>query len=378
MTEIRLVPAADLEHAIQGATAIFRKGVQTSMGVAFAAVYSSALSQSFGAYEDGKLVSFMGLVPATMRIGPARLPMFSIGSVYTLPEYRGRGYAGDLLQAVKAHVLACGGALVYISGARSLYTRNQCHLFGAIERYAIKPTHGEQLRQAGARAGISVRELEPTDWHYVHVLASTRRIAYEQSVRELAELIANEAYASCFNLSHRTLVATKDGRVVAFAVVATPDERGSEQTPFVVEWAGETDALVASFGHAVATYGLEQLEVPVAWHQQKLSKRLSGIPSTAGRNLGTLHITDAKGLFDSLAPYWRSNGSDKLPRIQTLADHRYVLTVSDGHMFELDSESLVSLLFDPVPTLPAALGVRGVKLGLFPVPLPYAGGLNFV
>lgn len=376
MAKIRLVAAEEMADAIRGSDAVFRDAEQISMGAAFPAVFSAALSQSFGAYEDGKLVSFMGLVPAVHRIGSVQMPMFSIGSVFTLPAFRGNGYAGDILQSIKGHVRASGGALVYVSGDRSLYTRNQCHPFGVIDRYAIGPVHGEQLLQASA--GIAVRELSPTDWLHVHALAAARRVAYEQSVHELAELIANEAYASCLKLRHRTLVATKGDRVAAFAVVATPDERGSKQTPFAVEWAGDADALAALFGHAVVSYGLPQLDVPVAWHEQELSEALSLVPSVAGRNLGLVHITDAERLFALLAPYWHTSVADDLPRIHTLADHRYALTAADGRTFEVDSESLVSLLFDPMPSLPAALEARVAMRGQFPVPLPFAAGLNYV
>lgn len=378
MALIRLVAAAEMADAIRGSDAVFRDAEQISMGAAFPAVFSPALSQSFGAYEDGKLVSFMGLVPATLRIGAARVPMFSIGSVFTLPAFRGHGYAGDILQAIKAHVRASGAALVYVSGDRSLYTRNQCHLFGATDRHAIGPAHAEQLLQTGA--GFAVRELSPTDWFPVHELAAARRVAYEQSVSELAELIANEAYASCLKLRHRTLVATNGGTIAAFAVVALPDERGSKRTPFAVEWAGDAEALAAIFGHAVVAYGLPQLDVPVAWHERELSAALARVPSVAGRNLGTVHVANAERLFALLAPYLRTSVAEpaEVPRVRTLADHRYALTAADGRTFELDSASLVSLLFDPMPSLPAALEARAAIRGPFPVPLPYAGGLNYV
>ncbi|WP_135551932.1 GNAT family N-acetyltransferase [Paenibacillus cymbidii] len=380
MAEIRLVAAEEMAEAIRGSDAVFRDAEQISMGAAFPAVFSPALSQSFGAYEDGKLVSFMGLVPAVLRIGDARVPMYSLGSVYTLPDFRGHGYAGDILQAIKAHVRASGGALVYVSGDRSLYTRNQCHPFGAIDRCAIGAAQAEGLLQAGAAAGFAVREMAPTDWMYVSELAAARRVAYEQSVRELAELIASEAYASCLKLRHRTLVATKDGRVAAFAVVATPDERGSKRTPLAVEWAGDAVAVAAILGHAATAYGLPQLDVPVAWHERELAAALAGVPSAAGRNLGTVHVADAERLFACLAPYWRTSIADptELPHVRTLPDHRYALTAADGRTFELDSASLVSLLFDPMPSLPAVPEARAAMLGPFPVPLPYAGGLNYV
>ncbi|MDG0813023.1 GNAT family N-acetyltransferase [Cohnella rhizosphaerae] len=376
MTDIRALSPGEMAQAIRGSDAVFRDAEQTSMGLAFSSVFSAALSQSLGAFEDGRLVSFMGLVPGTLRIGAAHVPIFSIGSVFTGPDDRGRGHAGRLLQAAKSHVRASGGALILVSGTRSLYLRNQCHSYGETTRFAIGPVQGEEL--LGTHAGIAVRELSRTDWLHLHALAASRHVAYAQTVRELAELIASEAYASCFKLRHRTLVATEGDRIAAFAVLAMPDERGSEQEPFAVEWAGEAGALAALFGHAVVAYGLPRLDVPVAWHETGLLQALSGVPSAKDRNLGTVHIADAERLFESLAPYWHAAAASDVPRIRTLAHHRYALAAPDGGTFELDAETLVSLMFDPVPAQPAALEARAAMPGLFPVPLPYAGGLNFV
>jgi predicted acetyltransferase len=47
---------------------------------------------------DGKVVSSLTMIPATIQIGSARVPMGGIGNVSTLPEEQNRGYATALMK----------------------------------------------------------------------------------------------------------------------------------------------------------------------------------------------------------------------------------------------------------------------------------------
>jgi hypothetical protein len=55
--------------------------------------------------------------------GGCRLPVASLGSVATHPDYRGRGLAGSLVEMALAAARRQGVTLVAISGRRTLYTR---------------------------------------------------------------------------------------------------------------------------------------------------------------------------------------------------------------------------------------------------------------
>ena len=104
MVEIRRLRPDEWGQAAELTNRIFRDEEHTPMETAFRRSYSSSLSQSFGAFEDGKLVSFMGLVPAVIEVGPAKLNTYLLGQVCTDESARGKGYASRVMDAVLQHI----------------------------------------------------------------------------------------------------------------------------------------------------------------------------------------------------------------------------------------------------------------------------------
>src|SRR4051812_20787883 len=91
MIEIRFATNEELKQAADLSDSVFRDAEQPSMGIAFPQIFTSCQNQSIAAFEDGKLVAFMGLVPNIIKIGQAQLFIHSLGSVCTHPEYRKKG-----------------------------------------------------------------------------------------------------------------------------------------------------------------------------------------------------------------------------------------------------------------------------------------------
>ncbi len=378
--EIRLVHADEMEQAVRLSDSIFRDAEQISMGPAFPTVFSTSLGQSYGAFENGKLVSFMGLVPSIIRIGAARLNVFSLGSVCTHPDARGKGTASAILAKVMDHVRQSGASLLFVSGDRSLYTRANCCRFGAIKRFALDASSAETL-SGRAGAEITIREMGAYDWFRLHKLASQRSVAYEQSVWDLAMLIQAEAYGSCLKLHHRVLVAEKGGDVSAFAVVGVPNEPGSERPGVAIEWAGDEASVAKLLAEAAARYRLKQLNIPVAWHETGLARLLesAGVPFQADQNQGTVYISDAARLIDQLRPYLleRNAGLGGKLRIES-RDNGLNELILDDERAVLNPQQLVSLLFDPEPQTEMQPRLKERLADLFPVPIPYTSGLNYV
>src|SRR4051812_41546092 len=52
---------------------------------------------------DGRVVVSLGAYPLMFRIGDKELPGIAIGSVYTVGEFRGRGFAPQLIKYVEDH-----------------------------------------------------------------------------------------------------------------------------------------------------------------------------------------------------------------------------------------------------------------------------------
>lgn len=382
MVEYRQLHHADeLNEAVRLADRVFRDREQTSMGQAFPYIFRPDFGQSFGAFEEDKLVSFIGLVPWFVNIGGARLKVYAIGAVCTDPAYRGKGYAGTMLDLIKDHIRQAGASLLLISGDRSLYTRNHCYHFGSFNRYTFLPENAEAIAARSASEGYTVREFASYDWYTLHALAESRTVRYEQSLTDLAQLTHSQAVASNCKLEHRTLIAEKDGKPVAFAALAVPGRYETTAAPQVTEWAGDAQAAAAIFADAVKRYALEKLEVTVSWHEAELQQALPDTPFQARQNGGTVFVSDAQTLLEQAAPYWNGavNAQRGDLRVMKGEDGQYTLHIGRDAIV-LTPQELVSVLFDSTPNLavqpPAEVQER--LAALFPIPFPYTEGLNFV
>jgi GNAT superfamily N-acetyltransferase len=74
---------------------------------------------------DGRVVVSLGCYPLSFRILGRELPGIAIGSVYTVAEFRGRGFAGQLLQRLEDHARNQDAALsaLYCDIAPDYYAR---------------------------------------------------------------------------------------------------------------------------------------------------------------------------------------------------------------------------------------------------------------
>ncbi|MCC2684317.1 MAG: family N-acetyltransferase [Paenibacillaceae bacterium] len=381
MIDIRFIEEKDLKDAIIHADLTFRREGQKSMMESFPKIFSPALGQSMGLFVDGELASFNGLVPSVVWVGGARLGAYSLGAVYTRPEYRGQGYATQLMQAVKTHIRRTGASLLFVSGARTLYTREGCGKFGASAKFAIHADNEGALGEASSAAvsDLAIREWQPADLLGIHRLAQQRPVRFEQSAWDLADLLYSGAWASLTNQRHVVLVAERAGKFAAWCTFGVPGELKPRNVPMAIEWAGEARDVLALMLHARKTYLLQELVVNVPWHERELGEQLSPIESKPEKNTGTLCIADAEQLASDLQPYFQQRDpelADSLA-IRTLAEHRHEVMIGGKLSRRLTPHELVTLMFDPEPELDLEPEFAALAARLLPVPLPYAKALNF-
>lgn len=385
MAIVRRVTNRELDEAIRLSDETFRDAEQPSMGEAFPLIFSYAEDHhSFGAFqEDGKLLAFMGLVPWVLRVGDARLRVFSLGSVCTAPEARGQGIASEMLQEIYRHIGQAGASLLFVSGGRSLYTRTGCMPFGRVRRFGIDRSAAENIAASGDGGAALVREMAPADLFGLHQVAASRDVAYDFSVRELPALIKAEAFASCVKMNHRVLVAESNGDVTAFAVVGVP--RDPQKRGRVIEQAGSPAVVARLAAEAVIRDRMAGLDFHVPWHERDMDEKLSGfgLPSEEGPSSGTVKVVDGEALLGQLRPWLESRQAGSARGLR--------LTKGDGGGWLLGSErdapvaltdaELVRLIFgnaeagEELPPLPAW---TEPFRGLFPVPLPYPVGLGYI
>lgn len=378
MVDIRMLQGNEIVAAIQLSDSTFRDTKQPSMAEAFPHIFADSIEHlSFGAFEDGKLISFMGLVPWVIRIGEARLRVFSLGSVCTHPDAQGRGIATQVLHEVLAYIEETGASLLLVSGNRSLYTRVDCVPFGRIHRYALEEKSSEHIIGAAGSSAMQIRELHNSDLFAIHELATQRPARYELGVNELSSLLKAEAYASCVKMKHRVLVSEQMGKVTAFAVIGVP--LNPQHRGVVVEQAGEPEAVVQLAKHAVKSFDMNGLDFPVSWHETELHTRLNGMVYSVEDDLGTLRIVDGAALIDQLQPWLIKLNPSMAGRIslEETKSGGWLLTMGQESK-ELTAKELVCLLFDCVSEKQRNhLEAESLK-GMFPVPFPFTGGLSYI
>lgn len=381
MAELRLIREEDVPQCIRVANEVFRTVGQKGMEEAFPHLYAKGNRQSFGAFEEGRLVSFLGMAPQSVRIGEARLDVLSVGSVCTLAEARGKGYASRLFALAKAHAAHAGASLVLVSGDRPLYTEAGCHRFGSVRKYVLD---GEQVRQSRDSGAGNAREWEPADLFGMAEAARARAVRYEQSAGELAALIAAGGIGRRKRMGFKALVAEgADRSIRAFAVIALPPPDQPEEPAVAVEWAGDPVLTADLWAYALRVWHLPRLLAPVNWHERTLSGHLDGLghPYTESGNVGTVHIANAQRLFEQLGPYYREQGRAAGPLgCDRLANGDYAIGgIGDGdETLQVKPGELAAMLFDPEAGLTFDDPRRSALAARLLIPFPYTGGLNYV
>ncbi len=367
MIELRQLHAHEYQAAINLSDKTFRNANQKSMGDAFPSIFSPyMISQSFGAFYEGELVSFMGLVPSVIRIGEAKLRVYSLGSVCTAEEHRKKGIASQLLERVFQFIDASEASLLLVSGDRSLYTRVNCCHYGSVTRFNLR----NRVQEVNEN---EIREMRAEDLFQINNIGQQRLVCYEQSIIDLQTLIHAEAYASCFNLSHKTIILKKDDIITSFVVIGIPDKDSTQQKAKAIEWAGHPNEIVKLLSNAMEAYKLEEIEIHIPWHEDELVGELKGNFYSKEKNQGTVYIVNAERLLHQLQPYIKNDSIQFRP---TGADTIDVTIFNRSKTIYL--KEFLSLLFDAEPSDSEIIKLQKETGGAFPIPFPYTAGLNYV
>ncbi|MFT4416492.1 GNAT family N-acetyltransferase [Fredinandcohnia humi] len=362
MLEFRNLKKSEREMAVNLADITFRDSEQISMGKAFPYIFNEGhLAQSFGAFDNGVLVSFMGLVPFNIQLGPAILHSYSLGSVCTKKEYMGKGIATELLKRVYQYIEMTYASILLISGTRSLYTRNGCYTFGNSKRFIV---NSEKVLK---NTSYEIREMIPADLINMSNLETQKTSTFKKSVTDLATLLNAEAYASCLKLSHRVLVAMKNDCLKGFVVIGLPYHSGIAKKPLLVESAGAPEVILELITYSLSFYKIEEIEVPVLIHEKDLIQLLSSFESMDEKNQGTIKIINEKKLSEQLSPYFKNHFS------LTRTNGDQIEVTVDEKQERMTEAQLISFLFDDNPS-----ELRRHLTTILPLPFPYTVGLHYV
>ncbi len=255
----------------------------------------------------GNPVSMVGTYPSELVSNGIRLTAVSIGSVATLPDHRGRGYATEMLEMIiEDH--SPHHSIMLVSGGRGLYARLGCVEFGTLLRAWWEPADWSDTR-------VTCREsaYPRGDASMLHRLYQT------EAYRVLRTPIEMESYVNATTAPRfrarpapgRVLIAEREDTAVAYAVAA-PGREGAAIN--FLEWAGDRAGLLS-----LAQYALRQMQGDrVEWRFQPGDRTLGGllaahrIPHEPCPNQGTIALLNPERLLNEVNPWIEEQTGQRL------------------------------------------------------------------
>lgn len=279
---------------------VFRPGLQpgTGMGAEFPLLFhpDNAANLYFAA-DGGDPVSLVATYKSAMAINGSRLDVLSIGSVATLPEYRGQGIATRILETVMDDARP-HHPLMLISGDRGLYLRLGCVFFGSLVRARVG---AEDIRDHRWTLGEAEPDAEAAA--QAHALHRAEPYRYLRTPGEMKTLLAAIRSPRYRNRPTPTQLwfADSDGEPRAYLVgVRSRDGRQYD----VFEWGGDRGAAVALVRKAAWAAGAPE---GVLYLQPDDQTGVRCVRAAQGAaectvNQGTVKVLNPEGLLAAVEP----------------------------------------------------------------------------
>jgi predicted N-acetyltransferase YhbS len=108
--------------------------------------------------KDGQVVAHVGIKPATLHYGSARLHVGGVAAVCTHPDYRKQGYSSSVLQDALAFMTEQGAHLALLNGISNYYDR-----FGFSPVWPDYYLETDSATAAALEAPLKLRDVRPAD-----------------------------------------------------------------------------------------------------------------------------------------------------------------------------------------------------------------------
>ncbi len=343
------------------------------------------LNHIFIATDRGKPVSHAAFYRSEILIQGFPIQIGSIGSVCTDAQYRGQGIASRILDVLEAQARDEGVEVLLISGERSLYLRRQCKQVGGFKEFTLR---GGQMAGTTPDQGFEMQEYALACFEEITKIYNQEPVRFYRSLEEF-EILFKAGLLPFIISKNKAFVLKVDGRALAYFVISIAQEEPLWGE--VVEYAGERQLLGAAFDLAIRQEALERLLVKVPCCDPLtayLAHTTSAVESI--HQLGTVKIINLMSLMESLRPYFLQYLPPEI--LNSLRweerDGLYYLLEGEEAGEIGDLSNLAQLVFG-FAGKNACLEEFLIFLGshpianqfvqtVLPVPLPWAGNLNFI
>jgi GNAT superfamily N-acetyltransferase len=256
------------------------------------AEYPLALGAGAGAVQrvvfDGEAPVAHALLQSVEVLARGRaLRVGLVGSVYSDPAQRGRGFAQACVRACVDEARAQGLALVLLwSELAGFYARLG---FAPCGRDTLLGVDGGLLGRANGGESLAVSAPAPAEFAALEALYARKPVRVHRTAGALARLAAAPETV--------LLAARRAGTAVAYAALG----RGDDFRGVVHEWAGEGRGVLACLGELVRRHGpLRMLAGPEP--EPPVPALVAAGAPLERRSLGLARLLDAGELWCAIAP----------------------------------------------------------------------------
>jgi GNAT superfamily N-acetyltransferase len=326
--------------------------------------------------HDGRPVSIAGYFPSKLSIKGCEVHVASVGSVCTVPEYRGQGLASQIMDDLEAEVRKRAIGLLFISGTRSLYRRRNCALVGGFIRCELSKTNTPHAHLSN---DVEILEYEPKYLNHVVHLYNREPVRFIRSLVEYKALL-QAALIGDYDCNYRMYVIKRAARIAAYFLLRTYHQH--EAWGEVVEYAGDRELVTGALRMMLTLEPLNKIQVhvpvndPFILYLREIKARIQN-----ENQQGTVKIVDYPTLIKDLTPYFTQYAPPEF--LHSLRGNE-----KNGLLKIEGLESMIQLIFG-FPNnrqLPKYLGeqvkhqpeLKEFIKSVFPIPLPWTGNMNYV
>ena len=280
--------AANIADVAKLSATVFGKPMTVYFPTLFYEYYAE---NNFIITDDEKPVALVGTYTADIQIPGATFTCSSVGSVCTDREYRGKGIATDLVLYAEKSLAERGADVIFISGGRSLYTR---------QGYTHLPMY-EAFEPDAADTDVALEPVEPGDIGRLIEFYNAVPVRFMRPYNDFALLHgARSVYNRLGNGAHPTYVVVKNG-VPSGYFMTYEREKMSE----IIEYGGDPQAVIdgiCKYSHNIGRPGVVTMPRPDPAMRAAAQSRGYAIRATTEGS--TVKVVNFTQLVQKLWPYF--------------------------------------------------------------------------
>lgn len=374
----------ELNDIIDLINGVFRssRGIAPTMGEQFPLLLNEGnIENIYIMLDRSKPVSVASYYPSTIMVNTACIRAASIGAVCTSPEYRGRGFASEILDMAEDGMKRDNVDIMLVSGTSDLYLRRNCTIVGGFMKTVIKP-------EVARSYPIDLLKYSDVHFKYMAGIYEGESVKFQRQPDEFKSILKGATTPwNCY--TYEVFLVQRHGEPVAYIVLKII-HNGSDWGE-IVEYAGDRESIFEAFYRIAGDLSLTRIVV-YSHNSDPINScfKKNGIKSEAVNQLGTLKIVNYSAFMEKLKPYFADFSPADIMNAMTFAEHKDMCTLKVyDEAVQLESQELLCSMIFGSPENGSMAEILNKKLArlpkaawfcrtALPIPFPWAGNINYI